>query len=678
MHKVKCLFGSTQWVLMAIWCLIIVCGLMSTAFAGGPVPATGAEEWVLNRVMAGEPANLKEKFTNEADRHLRASFLLDLLTNEQYRDVHIAHAVLTEAMNFHEAAIPHKTELINCQFEGDVDLSRSTFHKNLSFAGSTFKQNVLLHEATFKEEVKFTRVEIAGRLWASKAWFIKIADLHRLKVGDIALFDQARFFSAANFHGAEFQQMEADGVKFLHPHDPADFSNMTVRGRANLTQAEFRGKVYFRNAGFSHLFFQEAHFQSEYAAFFDNVKVSGDALFHKTVFAGPVFFNSVNIVGNFDISDSQFGNSSPSFNDMKVQGSANFSNVLFKQYVTFDRVETREFKAENARFLGSEHNNSRWAASFFRMQADQAIFTGTVFVGNVDMSRAVFQEFSLHGPASNESASPFGLSLAQTAIRRQFDIKNLTLQYLDAASLQVEGPTTFERICLQGKTNLKHSRFGVLYLSDIYLPKNSSTPFLHLDGMAYQYISSPTADNQPLQGSNDLCAKNWQKLSDLLIKAEYSPSAYANLENFYRRHGDLDEADNVFVAQKRREREKLWQEGKIPNLVWNYLLDGLVRYGRSPGRALVLCFAIVVLGWFIFRSKEQMMLQDSSQPDSAFIYSSFWYSLDLFLPFIDLHAAEIWIPRPELRWRWLYMRTHAMLGWILVPIGLAALTGVIK
>ena len=59
-------------------------------------------------------------------------------------------------------------------------------------------------------------------------------------------------------------------------------------------------------------------------------------------------------------------------------------------------------------------------------------------------------------------------------------------------------------------------------------------------------------------------------------------------------------------------------------------------------------------------------------------YNPLWYSLDLFLPFIDLQVANVWLPKQRRHFARHYMRVQTILGWILIPIGLAALTGIIK
>ena len=57
-------------------------------------------------------------------------------------------------------------------------------------------------------------------------------------------------------------------------------------------------------------------------------------------------------------------------------------------------------------------------------------------------------------------------------------------------------------------------------------------------------------------------------------------------------------------------------------------------------------------------------------------YKPFWYTLDSFLPIIRLDEADVWIPRQGWRVWWKYV--HTILGNLFVPIGLAALTGIIK
>jgi len=70
-------------------------------------------------------------------------------------------------------------------------------------------------------------------------------------------------------------------------------------------------------------------------------------------------------------------------------------------------------------------------------------------------------------------------------------------------------------------------------------------------------------------------------------------------------------------------------------------------------------------------------LAKRTKPNPTVDYSPIWYSLDLFLSIVDLRMARYWEPIPERRWAKMYMRFHVILGWILIPIVLLALTGII-
>lgn len=74
-------------------------------------------------------------------------------------------------------------------------------------------------------------------------------------------------------------------------------------------------------------------------------------------------------------------------------------------------------------------------------------------------------------------------------------------------------------------------------------------------------------------------------------------------------------------------------------------------------------------------------------------FNSFMYSLDVFVPLINLHQAEYWLPNAnraqelrKLRWlRWrtggllcVYLWIHTFAGWILTTLLILALTGLVR
>jgi hypothetical protein len=111
-----------------------------------------------------------------------------------------------------------------------------------------------------------------------------------------------------------------------------------------------------------------------------------------------------------------------------------------------------------------------------------------------------------------------------------------------------------------------------------------------------------------------------------------------------------------------------------PRWWWNLFLDIFVLYGRDPLRVLLWFLLFVILGYFIFRKKEKMItVVETDRP-----YRPFLYSIDHFFPFINLGYAKVWVPSPERKFARLYLKLHRSLAWVLIPIAILAIAGVIK
>ncbi len=179
--------------------------------------------------------------------------------------------------------------------------------------------------------------------------------------------------------------------------------------------------------------------------------------------------------------------------------------------------------------------------------------------------------------------------------------------------------------------------------------------------MTYEHISAAGGE------------KAWEEvLLSWVHHSKYSAQPYTQLEASFRGDGYPERADEVYVRLRQRQRDRLgWLGG-----AGDWLLERLVRYGRSPERAFYLSAVVVLMGLLIFWREKDVQLQDPK--DEGKRYNPLWYSLDLFLPFINLQAAGVWMPRQDSRLRRNYARVHTILGWDLIPIGLAAVTGIIK
>lgn len=200
--------------------------------------------------------------------------------------------------------------------------------------------------------------------------------------------------------------------------------------------------------------------------------------------------------------------------------------------------------------------------------------------------------------------------------------------------------------------------------------------------------------------------------------APYSADVYDRLEDFFQRDGESALADDVGVEKKRQERKRvfwpaLWDNFPHGVISWfkSLMLDRLVCYGRRAWQALIPSAFFIALGCWAFRfenmTRESKRREEptptqiwekwpAKQPPPRLVlarwsrsvlkplrsrspnYHAFWYSLDQFVPLVDLKASDEWSPDPLHRFAWHYLVVHKIAGAILIPIALAALGGIVK
>lgn len=179
-----------------------------------------AERWIVEQVKAGKIADLSEnKFPNEEDRKLRATFLEDLLTGtlpgvKPHRNgVRIRGAIIDEEIDLTNAQILFEVWLDKCEFNRSATLRRANFAGIVSFDASLFKSgayfvsmkvgdSAFFRTTIFEAPVDFGSTEIAGNFEAARAQFrnknLK-ANFNSIKVGDSAFFTKAVFEGPVDF-----------------------------------------------------------------------------------------------------------------------------------------------------------------------------------------------------------------------------------------------------------------------------------------------------------------------------------------------------------------------------------------------------------------------------------------------------------------------------------------------
>ena len=542
-------------------------------------------------------------------------------------------------------------------FEGPADFGSADIAGNLQAQGAKFQNkeemasfssmkvggDVSFNDAVFEGPVRFILADIAGNFSGQGARFQnkeKGANFSSLKVRGYAFFlSGAVFEGPADFGSVNIASIFATpGAKFQNKEKQANFGGMKVGGYAFFNDAVFEGPVNFALAEIATaLSASQAKFQNkETEANFGSMKVGGRALFNDVVFEGPVNFVLAEIAGAFNVNEAKFHNKEgeANFNSIKIRGDAFFKNAAFEGPVNLVSADV----AGNLEAQGAKFQNKENEASF-----------GGMKVGGY----AVFNDAVFEGPVTFVGADVAGNFAAG---KTKFQNKEKEASF---GGMKLGGRTFFNDAAFEGPVTFNYADFAWLDLSKTVLPKVAAK--FHMQGMSYKYIRA--APNEP---------ESHRALLELADRSAYSADVYNHLEEFFLRQGYRGDADRAFINGKRRERKE-----NLHGLSWvgSCLLDWLVGYGRRPWQAGIPCAALIALGCVLFSPKK---MEPQKPDDTPRVYSRFWYSLGLFLPFVDLQADKVWKPKADQTFLRNYMRVHIMLGWILVPLVLAALTGLIK
>ena len=595
------------------------------------------------------------------------------------QDFDVSQARFDQAAKFPGLRVGGHGAFNETVFDKQVDFGNATFALDFNAGGLQINDP--------EDEAIFTDMKVAGYMFISSAQFAGAANFNRLEVGrelivfgahfkskerpvvfsmmqvgGYASFSDAVFDGPADFSDARIQVgLQLDSAHFTNPDRDVNFSDMQVAGYVLMAGAVFSGQVEFVGLQVGSNFMADtAQFgHAEKLPSFLNMKVGGSAFFRNALFIGPADFRYITVAVNLELNETQFKNSTKAanFGNMSVGNIASFSGTVFSGPAVFIGATVKgQFLVTDAQFKEPER-----AALFNGMEiGDSMILSNGSFAGPVSIADANVLDLSVVGTPGISLTIP-SLELSRMTVKRELRLENMKMGDFLAHSMVVGGPAIFTNVTITGTADVEHSKFQSLSLSNVSWPLGQQT--LRLDGIEYQYISAgPEKDS-------------WLTLLRWLNGSVYSANVYANLSAFFQKQGYTAQSSEVFVAQRRRERAELLGGPVSLAWWWNLFLDGLVRYGRSPDRALLYSLLLVVIGCIAFRPRH-MEPADPENPRTD--YNPLWYSLDLFVPILNLQAVAFWSPRADLHFVRHYARLHRILGWLLVPIGLAAVTGLIK
>ncbi len=187
------------------------------------------------------------------------------------------------------------------------------------------------------------------------------------------------------------------------------------------------------------------------------------------------------------------------------------------------------------------------------------------------------------------------------------------------------------------------------------------------------------------------------------------PQPYRQLAHVLREDGAEEGATQVEIAHENAMTE--YGGIPLPQKIWRLALRATIGYGYRPLRALWWILLFVFVGTILFElgyrahlitpteeSAYESFCASGVPPPHYPPFSSFVYSLENFLPVVDLHQETYWRPNPRhrraadkpvtaaaslmetlparmLRW---YLWLHILAGWTITPLLFAGLAGLLR
>lgn len=197
---------------------------------------------------------------------------------------------------------------------------------------------------------------------------------------------------------------------------------------------------------------------------------------------------------------------------------------------------------------------------------------------------------------------------------------------------------------------------------------NGPDDHLVLDGFVYDHLETPTGIPSGALNAQSAAASRmrvaWlegQSRDDLAV--HFKPQAWVHLSKRLAAQGYVDDSRDVAIARRRRQRKSA--SATRAAKVQGWLLDVFALYGFNPWRTVLwmTTFVLMFAGvwWWAAQGCERDDCRDESvyvmalkgnygQDDKSAVqnypgFAPLAYSLDVFLPFVNLGYKEHWRPK---------------------------------
>ncbi|MFP5263690.1 MAG: pentapeptide repeat-containing protein [Blastocatellia bacterium] len=586
---------------------------------------------------------------------VHSSWITDLLEKENRttsKSISISNAIIMGPLDFRYAIFPYELYITDSRFTSEVDFSFATFACVASFEGSKFEKPV-----TFRAVHAESYFSISRCCFADDSLFLDLQ------------IDENLYADSARFQFVDFTRARVSKAVFFRPYNTRYSKTFDKRKKSNPSHqegelVEFAGDAFFDDIDFGGTIeFQGAQFRRQ--ARFEGIHIGGSAFFYpygkkNVCFEGEAMFSYAKIERS-----AYFGNAA-------FRGGASFEGIQVGGYAIWGSYieSTNDFQeAQEMRLSGLEEfdDTKDYDSSTSVLNRDSRMVQ---FDGKVDLTRARFK-----GPVS--------FKFAYFKQEAKFD------------GAESQGPVDFQGAVFEERVSFCEARFRSVFFNNVLVGKDSQT--------AKQFRKSVDL----LGFTYDLINGNWLELltEDNTARSRaitYYRQPYTQLEKVLRAMGHDREADKIYLARRKREFHLMCKQAlgiskgevlpirqriqALSSALFDLFQRLLFNYGIRPIRLLWFSLIVLLVGTYMFMQPEAVRHREKDERKPVETLSpsqAFGVSFRLFIPIVDLPTGQQWVPtdRPapyisaaNLSFAG-YATLHRLAGIILVPLGIAALTG---
>jgi len=422
------------------------------------------------------------------------------------------------------------------------------------------------------------------------------------------------------------------------------------RGKSHLMQVEIGGRFMIRESSLGD--------GRAFALAAPDCTVGGIAIYRGR-FYGAVSFDRSTVRGALAIAESRY---------LQRQGTPfALRNISVGGDVAISNVRSYEGLALTASTLGA---NLSIRDSLLATRAVNALeLDGTTIRGGLTVVGN-----RLHGRASMAGARVDSFAIFGACEFREFG-------GLVADGASVRKGLSWTGIRRRGETAVRLSLIDADV--GVWIDDDESRPAqdeLFLTGFRYSAIEDlPSGDDGRLE---------W-----LALQKQPSAQSYEQLARTYHAAGHEASARKVAIGKNvvAAKSSKWYTWARFSSIVSRWVIG----YGYKPQWAIAWSVAVILAGTLTFAYTHDLgLFAPAKEMTTAALYPHFnsaAYSLDAFLPLLDLQQEQYWRPVADSRcrvvnrwsvpcgaWLQMYQWTQTVLGWLLTSLSVAGLTGLIR